>query len=84
MNPTISINGDDFVLVIPGSHTIRIPINEPDKLVAMLQARRTAQLRIAEPGSPTQWNIDRATEVASIDAFAAAKNLADLHELGIL
>jgi len=83
MNPTIRIEGEHFVLSFPASHTIRIPLDRTDQLIAMLQARRAADLRIGERGSPTQWNIDRAAEVASIDTFCADKRANLLAELGL-
>jgi len=83
MNPTISIIGQDFVLAIPGSHTIRIPLGEPAKLVAILQARRNGSLRIAEPGSPTQWQVDRATERAAQEIFLSDRRATALSELGL-
>jgi len=79
MNPTIHIEGEHFALTISNGkceHTVLIPINEPNKLVALLQARRANQLRIAEPGSPTQWNVDRRAR--------ERPSLTDLQELGIL
>jgi len=84
MNPTISIEGEAFALTISDGkreHTVLIPINEPDKLVAMLQARRAADLRIGTAGSPTQWNIDN--ERAAINAFCADRRAAALAEIGL-
>jgi len=85
MNPTIRVEGEDFVLSFPHAHTVRIPLREPDKLVAVLMARQRGALKIAEPGAPTQWNIDN--ERAAITEFITAKQratLAELQELGIL
>jgi len=83
MNPTISTEGADFVLTIPGSHTVRIPLDRPDQLIRLLQARRAGSMRIAEPGSPTQWQVDRPTERAAIDTFCAARRANALAELGL-
>jgi len=88
MNPTtpIAIEGDHFVLHLCDSgrkHIVEISINEPEKLVALLQARRNGALRIAEPGSPTQWQVDRPTERAQIDAFCADRRDAAFAELGL-
>lgn len=83
MNPTISINGHCFVLELCDNnrtHIVEIPIGRPDKLIALLQARRTNQVRIAEPGSPTQWNIDHAS---AIEAFLANRRDATFAELGL-
>lgn len=86
-NPTIRIQGEHFVLSFPpatkGSreHEVRIPLRDPDKLVAVLMARQRGALRIAEPGSPTQWNIDR--ERACIETFCADKRANLLAELGL-
>jgi hypothetical protein len=85
MNPTIpiAIEGDHFVIHLDGPRTVTIPLNRTDQLIALLQARRNNQLRISEPGAPTQWNIDR--ERAAIDSFCAAQRAAnaDLSELGL-
>jgi hypothetical protein len=85
MNPTISIEGQNFILVFPGSreHTVFIPIDQPDKLVAVLMARRNNQLRLGEAGSPVQSMIDRASEVARIDTWCADRRAAALAELGL-
>jgi len=83
MHPTISINGPCFVLELCDNgrkHIVEIPITQPQKLVALLQARRTNQVRIAEPGSPTQWNIDHAS---AIEAFLADRRDATFAELGL-
>ena len=83
MNPTISIGGADFVLSIPGSHTIRIPLDRTDQLIRLLQARQRGALRIAEPGSPVQSMIDRPAELAAIETFCAVQCAAALTELGL-
>jgi len=85
MNPTtpIAIEGDHFIIHLDGCRTISIPLDRPDQLIRLLQARRSGAIRIAEPGSPTQWNIDRATEVAEIDTFCADRRAAALAELGL-
>ena len=83
MNPTISIEGDAFALTIPGSHTVHIPLDRPDQLVTVLMARQRGAIRIAEPGSPTQWAIDRPREAEDIKRFSAAQREADLAELGL-
>ena len=86
MNPTISIEGHHFALALCDNgreHTILIPIAQPEKLIALLQARRTGSLRIAEPGSPVQSMIDRPREVAQIERFTMAQHAAVLEDLGI-
>jgi len=88
MNPTtpIAIEGDHFIIHLDDNgrkHIVEIPIAQPQKLVRLLQARKAGSLRIAEPGSPTQWNIDRATEVAEIDTFCADRRATALAELGL-
>ena len=88
MHPTISIEGEHFALTIyegKREHTVRIPLDRHDQLISVLMARQRGAIKIAERGSPTQWNIDR--EAATIEEFVAAKQratLADLEELGIL
>lgn len=79
MNPTISIKGEHFALAIPGSHEVLIPIDQPDKLVAVLMARRNNKLRIGEAGSPTQWQVDRDAQ----DIFLADQRAAALAEIGL-
>ena len=83
MNPTIRIEGEHFVLSFPASHTVRIPLRNPDKLVAVLMARQRGAIKIAEPGSPTQSMIDRPAEQAMIETFCAARRDAALAELGL-
>ena len=83
MDPTIRIEGDHFALAIPGSHTITIPLDRPDQLIKLLQARRNNQLRIAERGSPVQSMIDRPRERAAIERFTAAQRATVLEDLGI-
>lgn len=88
MNPTtlITIEGEHFALSLQDggrSHTIRIPIAEPDKLVAVLMARKRGALRIAEPGSPTQWNIDKEIGLAQQEGFLADRRDAAFAELGL-
>ena len=84
MNPTISIEGADFVLSIPGSHTIRIPLDRTDQLIRLLQARQRGALRIAEPGSPVQSMIDdRTQELGAIETFCADRRAAIFAELGL-
>jgi hypothetical protein len=82
MNPTIAIQGEHFVLSFE-AHTIRIPLRDPDKLIAVLKARQRGALRIAEAGSPVQSMIDRPTERAQIDAFCANRRDATFAELGL-
>jgi|KBSSwiS6_1023812.scaffolds.fasta_scaffold26119_1 hypothetical protein len=88
MTPTtqIAIEGDHFVLHLEDNnrkHIVEIPIGRPDKLVALLQARRAASMRIAEPGSPVQSMIDRPTERAAIDTWCATAKRNALAELGL-
>ena len=83
MNPTIAIQGEHFALTIyegKREHTVRIPISEPDKLVTILMARQRGALRIAEAGSPTQWNIDTR---AQQETFLSDRRAAILAELGL-
>ena len=77
MNPTISIEGQDFILSFD-AHSVRIPLSEPDKLVTILMARQRGAIKIAEAGSPTQWAIDRPREVEAIKHFSRAAALAEL------
>jgi hypothetical protein len=79
MNPTIAIQGEHFVLSFE-AHTIRIPLDRHDQLVAVLMARQRGTLKIAEPGAPTQWQIDHAE---AIDLFLANRRRTALAELGL-
>jgi len=81
-DPTIAIEGEHFALQFEG-HSVRIPLRDPDKLVAVLMARKRGALRIAEPGSPVQSMIDRPAELAAIETFCAVQCATALTELGL-
>lgn len=74
-------DGTNFAIALPNGegkrHTVRIPLDQPERLVRMLQARHRGMLRISEDGAPTQWNIDR--ERSQIEAH----QVAILAELGL-
>jgi len=83
MNPTIAIQGEHLVLSFE-AHEVRIPINEPDRLVSVLMARQRGALRIAEAGAPTQWNIDHRTqELDAMETFLTDRRRTALAELGL-
>ncbi len=80
--PRIWIDGPDYMLSFPDSHTVRLPINKAHKLLPdILRARLRNELRIAQKGAPVQHTIDRAAELAAIEAHPTT---IDLHALGLL
>jgi len=80
--PRIWIDGDDYMLSFPNSHTVRLPIAKSHKLLPdILRARLRNELRIAQKGAPVQHTIDRHRELAQIEAHPTT---VDLHALGLL
>ncbi len=80
--PRIWIDGDAYLMAFPDGHTIRVPLSKAPKLLPdILRARLRNELRIAQKGAPVQYAIDRATELAAIEAHPTT---IDLHALGLL
>lgn len=83
---TTWVDADHYVVQLSAGHTVRIPLNKPDQLVAVLKARHRAELRrIGTEGAPTQATIDRdrTHEVVQIEQFSVAQKAATLRDLCI-